>query len=739
MVSDSSHALFLEIYRSENRLKMSVSQDNEQSRTVSHYSLCAVSFDDVARICREITGILNRAHEKAGADPELVNSLKKCGQLLWEHLLTRSVKRSLKSTAVKDLVLSLEEELVSIPWELLYDGNEFLGLKFNVGRLIRSQHEESQPRYRGIAAKPKMLILVNPTADLKGAYEEGINIRNQFDKARDKIAIDFKSTDINTLYVKKNLREYDIVHFAGHCECDKDDQRKTGWLLRDGRFTAQDILAMEEDSLLPSLVFSNACQSAQVDKELIQEDYQEKTYSLASAFLFSGVRHYIGAIQKIEDPVSLVFAREFYTHLIKGKPVGEAIRLSRLRLIKEYGINSCLWASYLLYGDPKFVLFRSNIKSDHLQVKGAANFWQKHKKKLGLGFLSLVLITGLTFLSFLLPSLNPSSYYLFKKAQGLFKAGKNAQVIAITSQVIDKDPGFLDAYPLLADSYARKGKRDEALKYYFEYILQSQKKSNSKHLAYSYIMIGWFYHQAGLYPKSYEFYQKALDLSRRNNDKLNEALVLRKLAVWHMDKGENDTALQLLTKSSEINREKQFLYEYRYNLACDYFDLGLLFVNKEDYATAREFYDKSLKTFNALNLKNEISDYYFNLGEICIWEKQYQKALENYFKGLKIDEAQANLPSISVDYCMLGELYMEMDNLPQAEEYFKKALDLARQINGRMELAAASYNLGSLYKKKNKKNLAREYLRQAQEIYHSVETPEYKSVQQELLSLDNPN
>ena len=394
---------------------MSVSQDKEQARTVSHYSLCAVSFDDVSRICQEIIGILNRSHKKAGADPELVNSLKKCGQLLWEHLLTRSVKRYLKSAGIKDLVLSLEEELVSIPWELLYDGNEFLGLKFNIGRLIRSQHEESQPRYRSIPSKPKMLILANPTADLKSAYKEGINIRNQFDKARDKISIDFKSTDINTFYVKKNLREYDIVHFAGHCECEKADPRKTGWLLRDGRFTAQDILSMGEDSLLPSLVFSNACQSAQVNKELIQENYQEKTYSLACAFLFSGVRHYIWAIQRIEDPVSFVFAREFYTHLIKGSSVGEAVRLARLRLIKEYGINSCLWASYLLYGDPNFVLFRSNLKPKPSQVKGAANFCKKHKRKLGMVFLGLVLLTGLIFLSFLLPSLNPTSYYLFKK------------------------------------------------------------------------------------------------------------------------------------------------------------------------------------------------------------------------------------------------------------------------------------------------------------------------------------
>ncbi|MFH0828387.1 MAG: CHAT domain-containing protein, partial [Candidatus Omnitrophota bacterium] len=722
MATENPNILFLEIFRSENRLKMSLSLDKGLSRTISNYSLCSVSFDDIFRICREITSVLNRARHKSGAEPELANSLKKHGQFLWEQLLTRPIKRALKESGNNDLVLSLEEELVGIPWELIFDGNEFLGLKFNIGRLIRSQREEALPRYRAFSPKQRMLILADPTADLKSAYAEGLNIRKQFDKFRDKISIDFKSTNINTFYVKKSLREYDIVHFAGHCECDDSNPRETGWLLRDGRFTASDILSIGEDSFFPSLVFSNACQSAQVNKGLIQADYQEKTYSLASAFLFSGVRHYIGVIQRIEDSVSFVFAKAFYAHLLKGGTVGEAVRRGRLRLVKEFGINSCFWASYLLYGAPNFVLFHVEIKTKFSPAKSAVNFSQKHRKKIKAIFGGVFLLSGLILVAFLLPSLNPTPYYLLRKARSLFKAGNNQQAISLSIQAINKNPNLLDAHLLLADSYARNGNKEEALKRYFEYMLQSEKQGDFKRLAHSYIMAGWFYQLDGVYPKAKEFYLKAIDLSRRQKDKLHEALALRKLAVWHMDKDENGTALELLTKSSEINREKQFLPDYRYNLACDYFDLGLLFVNKDDYKAARGFYDKSLKIFGALNLKNEMSDYYFNLGEICVWEKQYQKALSYYLKGLKIDEAQANLPSISVDYSMIGELYMEMDNLSIAEEYFKKAFVLARRINCRMELAAASHNLGILYKKSNRKSLARDYLRQAQEIYRTVDT-----------------
>ncbi|MCX5710440.1 MAG: CHAT domain-containing protein, partial [Candidatus Omnitrophica bacterium] len=140
--------------------------------------------------------------------------LLKCGKLLWDMLLTPQVKAKLKSSRIPDLVLSIDEELVDIPWELLYDGGSFLCLNYNLGRLVRTKREMAPVEYRGYSSVLKMLILANPTNDLRSAYLEGINIRNQFDRKRENVRIDFKSTSIDRLYVKKNLCDYDVVHFA---------------------------------------------------------------------------------------------------------------------------------------------------------------------------------------------------------------------------------------------------------------------------------------------------------------------------------------------------------------------------------------------------------------------------------------------------------------------------------------------------------------------------------------------
>ena len=55
---------------------------------------------------------------------------------------------------------------------------------------------------------------------------------------------------------------------------------------------------------------------------------------------------------------------KFYERLRTGKSVGEAIRLARNDLIKKYGEETILWASYILYGDPTFSYNESNSETE---------------------------------------------------------------------------------------------------------------------------------------------------------------------------------------------------------------------------------------------------------------------------------------------------------------------------------------------------------------------------------------
>lgn len=733
-MADTLEALVLEITRKPDALAMCVFEQGQAASTLRHYNQVRVCFAEIEKLSEEVSVLLGKADKKGNLEFASIQGLEKSGQLLWDHLFTRQVKERLNRSPSCDLILSIDEELVDIPWELLYSKGDFLCLKFNLGRLIRTQDKAEPARYRSMSGIPKMLILANPTSDLKSAYLEGLFIKNQLDRRRRDISVDFKSTYIDTFYVKKNLRDYDIIHFAGHCEYDPQERENSGWILSDGRLTARDICMLGETTVMPSLVFSHACHSAQLSQDLSCGGGRERAYSIAWAFLLSGVRHYIGAIRKIEDSLSLVFTQEFYSQMISGKSVGECLRRGRLKLVKEYGISSVSWMSYLLYGDPNFILFNRNAAAGYkrrIDIKA-------YKKKALAGLIAIAVIAGSIWFYGWIAALNPAAQALYLKSKSLFNSGDNQGVIRLCEKIIADDPLFLAVYPQLAETYQRMGDRDKALKYYFDYAFAAEKRNDKNDLAAAFTGIAWTYNLRADYPKAFEFYHKAIDLSRENRDSLNEARAMERLAVWYIDKEEYDKALELLMKSSEINRQRQYLWQHRYNLACDYFDIGLVFVNKNDYQAAREFYEKSRRLFEKLKLRHELSDCYFNLGEIYLYEKEYQKALVHYQKGLALDEelgAQANLPG---DYNMIGELYAEMDNLKEAEKFFNQAAALGIKINARPELAESYYDLAQVYKRKNIRHKARDYLRKAQEIYVGIDTPRYQKIKQEFLALYAP-
>jgi len=157
----------LEISRQEDLLKMSLFEPKDSASTLKQYSQHRVDFSGVDKLSQEITAILNKANLREAA---LIKNLQKAGQTLLDHTLSRSVKEKLRLSPTANLMLAIDEELVNIPWEFLYDGDIFLCLKFNLGRLVRTK-SSAAGLYRASSHIFRMLILANPTSDLKYAYQ----------------------------------------------------------------------------------------------------------------------------------------------------------------------------------------------------------------------------------------------------------------------------------------------------------------------------------------------------------------------------------------------------------------------------------------------------------------------------------------------------------------------------------------------------------------------------------------
>ncbi len=355
MADKNEGALVFEISRENQRIKASVYERGEEGeRTLRPYEDKEVAWEQVEAGCREVVSLLSRANKRARLAPEILDGLKKSGQILFDLLIPPKVREKLNSTSARNLVLYVDDRLVHIPWELLFNGQEFLCRRFAMGRIVSTRQVVTSLSSRQLKIPLRVLILADPRGDLKASYREGTEIRDFFDEKREVFHADLKSHPVDISYVKKNLRDYDIVHYAGHVDHHPHDPCESGWLLTDGRLRASEICAMGGLNHMPSMVFCNACQSGQTEEWQIQENYEEQVYGLANAYLRSGVRHYIGTFWEILDEPSLYFAKRFYSFLAQGEKVGEAVRRAREDLIEAYGEETIVWASYMLYGDPTF-------------------------------------------------------------------------------------------------------------------------------------------------------------------------------------------------------------------------------------------------------------------------------------------------------------------------------------------------------------------------------------------------
>jgi CHAT domain-containing protein len=339
-------AWLLDVQREPGGVRVSLSPLRLSSPLVG-YARHAVDLAEVARLGHELRVQLGRANQRGQLDQGAAAEVRKLGLLLFDELLPAPIKERLRALESADLLLRADAELSDLPWELLHTGAHFLSLRFNLGRLLCDQDAAALATPRPLGAPLEVLVLADPRGDLDAAYEEGVALRDLLD-ARHDTRVTLRASEVSRADLRENLREYDILHYAGHAEVEGQGE---GWWMSDGRFTAQELSRLRGGRPFPSLVFANACGSGR------QRGEEGALASLARGFLQGGVRHFIGAHWELPDEAAHDFAVHFYRGLGEGRAVGAALRGARLALSARCGEGALLWASYCLYGDPGFVYF----------------------------------------------------------------------------------------------------------------------------------------------------------------------------------------------------------------------------------------------------------------------------------------------------------------------------------------------------------------------------------------------
>jgi len=297
----------------------------------------------------------------------------------WQHVLKEN------PDDVLHLQLQLPLELMRFPWELMHDGEAFLGERYGLGRQLYMPTGMSRAVPRRKQRGIKVLIIGDPKLEgpgrfqqLYAAREEAKEVADQFERLGKELrgALDFVrerdvyiQESVTTHQFRDWLRsgEYDIIHFAGHAEYIKGDRERSAWIFSDGPLWAVEIRnTLAKCTSVPWLIFANACESSM--GESVAAGYQSNVFGLATAFINEGVTAYVGPLWPISDSVALQMAKDFYESLLLERDsVGEALRFAKIRAKEAtlgdleptsfFGTHTGLsWASLILYGDPTMKL-----------------------------------------------------------------------------------------------------------------------------------------------------------------------------------------------------------------------------------------------------------------------------------------------------------------------------------------------------------------------------------------------
>src|SRR5215471_3359694 len=266
------------------------------------------------------SALLDPSRVSAGADaPDSFHSaLQRLGELIFAHLFPAPARQRLASITPTDLFLRLDDQLVHVPWELAFDGHDFLLTKFRLGRQVITHHRPAADHAPRATADEslRMLIIVDPTESLDAAAAEAEQLCDLLDTCSNLDVVLLSGKRLRKLDLLQALNECDLVHYAGHACFDPVQPGRSGWVLQDAVLTASEITRVAHP---PLLVFSNACQAGVTTRWQAESIYEDQAFGIGSAFLLAGVQNYIGTFCVIHDAHSAAFAADFYRHLLHGE------------------------------------------------------------------------------------------------------------------------------------------------------------------------------------------------------------------------------------------------------------------------------------------------------------------------------------------------------------------------------------------------------------------------------------
>jgi CHAT domain-containing protein len=332
--------MHVEVSRTGGRLKVA-SREMAGLEEATIREVEEVVYDEAAvtETVQRIETVLGGTDREGRLSKQNLEDLAGLGRLLAEQLLPPNARARLAQSMAPELVLTLDDQLPRVPWELLHDGREFLCLRFGIGRVVTSAAQLAASKPRAHKGPLKVALIADPQGTLPEALRHGAQLGTHLgDRAEDQPLVN--DGRVNRAEFIAQFGTSDIVHLAGQATYGEG-----GFALGDGVVTAADLSRLPSNATVPRLMFFTAAEVFSAGRNPHEE---QAVFRLATAMVGAGVKHFVGSLRALPGAAGFQFAHEFYRALAGGASIGIALREARREAARRHGKTDHGWAAYIL-------------------------------------------------------------------------------------------------------------------------------------------------------------------------------------------------------------------------------------------------------------------------------------------------------------------------------------------------------------------------------------------------------
>ena len=279
------------------------------------------------------------------------------GTLLHRTFLSRLGDEYLRGITPTAILLSVDETILNLPWEVMRSSHGVFALEAPLGRLVSTRMIPKPGRDPATQDRQvRILAVMNPTADLADSAAEIEALGSiEGDRTPFDVHVDvLERGDATRTHFAERLAadDYDIVHFAGHGVFDRSAPGSSAIAFADGLLTADEVarIAVETASRI------RLQQRLRIRSRRASAGASSRgtviAMALAAAFIAAGTAAYGGYFWPVTDAGAAHFTGTFYRALFERENVGIAFRSARQAAVAALEADGDLAAfGAILYGD----------------------------------------------------------------------------------------------------------------------------------------------------------------------------------------------------------------------------------------------------------------------------------------------------------------------------------------------------------------------------------------------------